>query len=61
MSLLDKKEFDNIAKLDEVAEDGCYAYPSNKPRYDLRAVLKEQEKLGRQLTEEEFKKFEYKD
>ena len=40
------------------AKDGRLCEPSDGKRYRMRDLIKERERLGRPLTEEEAKKFE---
>ncbi|HFI0293725.1 TPA: hypothetical protein ACGOVK_002215 [Streptococcus suis] len=56
-----REEMKSFARLDEAVDriaDGRYTTPSeNIPKYNIRAVMIEAERLGRPLTEKEAKKF----
>ena len=48
---------DSIYKFDDYVKDGIYVIPSGGVTYDLRAMIKRVEELGRILTEEEAEEF----
>ncbi|NQP58587.1 hypothetical protein HO913_04515 [Streptococcus suis] len=56
-----REEMKSFARLDEAVDriaDGRYTTPSESmPRYNIRAIVMEAERLGRPLTEKEVKKF----
>lgn len=56
-----REEMKSFARLDEAVDrlaNGCYTLPSDDmPNYNIRALTKEAERLGRPLTDDEAEQF----